>query len=112
MQLPDSILDRLRRLACSYPRARVQFRLPDASDFYLLLSRRSDGNGAVSHEVVSHFGQAENPALTLEMANSTLSAILDGCLSARHAFLLGGVLYSGDRELAASLADLFPAESG
>ncbi len=111
MQLPDHIINRLRRLACSHPLARIQFRLPDAGDFYLLLSRQSDEGGAESHKVVSHFGQAENPALILEMANGTLSAILDGRLSARHAFLLGDIRYSGDRELAASLADLFPAEN-
>ncbi|SDZ76541.1 SCP2 sterol-binding domain-containing protein [Microbulbifer marinus] len=106
MQLPAQILDRLRRLACSHPLARVQFRLPDASDFYVDLARESERG-----EVVSQFGHAESPALILEMANSTLSAILDGRLSARHAFLLGDLLYSGDRELAAALADLFPAES-
>ncbi|WP_323843892.1 SCP2 sterol-binding domain-containing protein [Microbulbifer magnicolonia] len=105
MQLPDQILGRLRRLACLHPHARVQFRLPDASDFYLLLSQEADDSG-----VVSQFGHAENPALVLEMANSTLSAILEGRLSARHAFLLGEILYTGDRDLAAALADLFPAE--
>ncbi|SHG04240.1 SCP-2 sterol transfer family protein [Microbulbifer donghaiensis] len=105
MQLPDQILARLQRLACLHPLARVQFRLPDASDFYVYLTQQADGG-----EVVSQFGHAENPALILEMANSTLSAILDGRLSARHAFLLGDILYSGDRDLAAALADLFPAE--
>ncbi|MCW8128102.1 SCP2 sterol-binding domain-containing protein [Microbulbifer halophilus] len=87
-----------------HPLTRVQFRLPDASDFYVLLSLEADGVSAVSR-----YGEAPEPALTLEMSNSTLSAILDGRLSARHAFLLGEIRYSGDRDLAASLADLFPA---
>ncbi|MFC6635326.1 SCP2 sterol-binding domain-containing protein [Microbulbifer taiwanensis] len=110
MPLPDHILERLRRLACPHPLARVQFRLPDASDFYLDFSRQSECGEAVSDKVVSQIGLVEDPALILEMANSTLSAILDGRLSARHAFLLGEIRYFGDREMAASLADLFPAK--
>ncbi|BBM02824.1 SCP2 sterol-binding domain-containing protein [Microbulbifer sp. GL-2] len=106
MQLPDPVEQRLRRLACLHPLARVQFRLPDACDFYVYLKGR-----AGDLEVISEFGQAEQPALILEMANQTLSAILDGHLNARHAFLLGDVQYSGDRELAAALAGLFPARS-
>nr|WP_284500688.1 SCP2 sterol-binding domain-containing protein [Microbulbifer sp. GX H0434] len=104
MQLPDQTVARLRRLTCLHPLTRVQFRLPDASDFYVLLSLEA---GDVS--AVSHYGETRDPALTLEMSNGTLSAILDGRLSARHAFLLGEIRYSGDRDLAASLADLFPA---
>lgn len=104
MQLPDQIVARLRHLTCLPPTTRVQFRLPDASDFYVLLSQEGGVGTAVSH-----FGQVDDPALTLEMSNGTLDAILDGRLSARHAFLLGEIRYTGDRELAASLADLFPA---
>ncbi|MCO1335808.1 SCP2 sterol-binding domain-containing protein [Microbulbifer sp. OS29] len=106
MQLPDSVRERFWRLACSYPLARVQFRLPDACDFYIYVS-----GAAKDYKVISEFGQADNPELTLEMENSTLSAILDGQLSGRHAFLLGDVQYSGNRELAAALAGLFPANS-
>lgn len=102
MQLPDQIVDRLRRLTCLHPLTRLQFRLPDASDFYVLLSQEA---GAA----VSHYGEVDDPVLTLEMSNGTLDAILDGRLSARHAFLLGDIRYTGDRDLAASLADLFPA---
>ncbi|USD22995.1 SCP2 sterol-binding domain-containing protein [Microbulbifer variabilis] len=105
MQLPDSVQERLRRIACLHPLARVQFRLPDACDFYVYVK------GAPNDlEVVSEFGQTEEPALILEMANHTLNAILAGHLNARHAFLLGDVQYSGDRELAAALAGLFPAQ--
>lgn len=104
MQLPDRTVARLQRLTCLHPSARVQFRLPDASDFYVLLSREAGDVAAVSH-----YGEARDPVLTLDMSNSTLSAILEGRLSARHAFLLGEIRYSGDRDLAASLADLFPA---
>ncbi|WKD50991.1 SCP2 sterol-binding domain-containing protein [Microbulbifer spongiae] len=107
MQLPDSVQTRLRHLACLHPLARVQFRLPDACDFYVYIAGTPD-----NFEVVSEFGQADAPALVLEMANHTLSAILDGHLNARHAFLLGDVRYFGDRELAAALASLFPAQSG
>ncbi|WP_444930530.1 SCP2 sterol-binding domain-containing protein [Microbulbifer sp. SSSA002] len=106
MQLPDSVQERLCRLACSYPQARVQFRLPDACDFYVYVTGASKDN-----EVISEFGQADNPELTLEMENSTLSAILGGQLSGRHAFLLGDVQYSGNREMAAALAGLFPANT-
>ncbi|GAA5442218.1 hypothetical protein Misp06_00391 [Microbulbifer sp. NBRC 101763] len=106
MQLPDSVQQRLRRLACLHPLARVQFRLPDACDFFVYITGRAN-----DLEVVSEFGQAEQPALILEMANQTLKAILDGHLNARHAFLLGDVQYTGDRELAAALAGLFPARS-
>ncbi|WKT59240.1 SCP2 sterol-binding domain-containing protein [Microbulbifer thermotolerans] len=74
------------------------------------MSPKSGDGGGKSHQVVSHFGHTQNPALTLEMAKGTLSAIWEGRLSARHAFLLGDIRYSGNRELAASLADLFPAE--
>ncbi|WHI47845.1 SCP2 sterol-binding domain-containing protein [Microbulbifer sp. EKSA008] len=106
MQLPDSVQERLCHLACSYPLARVQFRLPDACDFYVYVTEVSK-----NYKVISEFGQTDNPELTLEMENSTLSAILDGQLSGRHAFLLGDVQYSGNRELAAALAGLFPANS-
>ncbi|MFA0810152.1 SCP2 sterol-binding domain-containing protein [Microbulbifer epialgicus] len=105
MQLPDCIQERLRRLACLHPLARVQFRLPDACDFYVYVKGTPN-----DLEVISEFGQTEEPALILEMANQTLSAILDGHLNARHAFLLGDVRYAGDRELAAALAGLFPAQ--
>nr|WP_308367866.1 MULTISPECIES: SCP2 sterol-binding domain-containing protein [unclassified Microbulbifer] len=105
MQLPDHTLTRLRRLTCLHPLTRVQFRLPDASDFYILLSGQSGDNAAVQKP-----GQTEGAALVLEMSQSTLSAVIDGRLSARHAFLLGEIRYSGDRELAASLADLFCAK--
>ena len=104
MQLPDQTVARLQRLPCLHPGTRVQFRLPDASDFYVLVSQQEGGSTAVSHH-----GEVEDPALVLEMSNATLGAILDGRLSARHAFLLGDIRYTGDRDLAAALADLFPA---
>ncbi|MFS1526165.1 SCP2 sterol-binding domain-containing protein [Microbulbifer sp. 2304DJ12-6] len=107
MHLSDSVQEHLQHLACLHPLARVQFRLPDACDFYVYIAGTPD-----KFEVVSEFGQAEAPALILEMTNHTLRAILDGHLNARHAFLLGDVQYSGDRELAAALAGLFPAQSG
>lgn len=106
MQLPDHAIARLRRLACSHPGARVQFRLPDASDFYVSLAA---GGGVGT--VISHYGQTETPSLTLEMSIDTLDAILDDRFGARHAFLLGDIRYSGDRELAAALADHFPAQN-
>ncbi|WP_346839637.1 SCP2 sterol-binding domain-containing protein [Microbulbifer sp. SAOS-129_SWC] len=102
MQLSEHVVAYLRRLTCSHPGSRVQFRLPDASDFYVLLSSAEAG-------AASHPGEACQPTLVLELAKATLSAILEGRLSARHAFLLGDIHYSGDRELAAALADLFPA---
>jgi putative sterol carrier protein len=103
MQLSDQILVRLRRLTCLHPVTRVQFRLLDASDFYILLSRESGAVGALQT-----LGEAADPALELEMSHNTLNAIVEERLSARHAFLLGEIRYSGDRDLAAALADLFP----
>lgn len=105
MQLPDQIIERLRRLTCLHSGTRVQFRLPDASDFYVSL-----GASESADRVVSQFGHTDEPALVLEMSDSTLGAILNGRLSARHAFLLGDIRYTGDRDLAASMADMFPAE--
>ncbi|WP_345551961.1 hypothetical protein [Microbulbifer aestuariivivens] len=87
-----------------HPLTRVQFRLPDASDFYVALPPLGEDLA-----VTSEFGQAKAPQLVLEMSERTLQAILAGTLSARHAFLLGDLCYSGDRDLAAALADLFPA---
>ena len=104
MQLPDQIIERLRRLTCLHSGTRVQFRLPDASDFYVSL-----GTPESADPVVSLFGHTDEPALVLEMSDSTLDAILNGRLSARHAFLLGDIRYTGDRDLAASMADMFPA---
>ncbi|MFD1217921.1 MULTISPECIES: SCP2 sterol-binding domain-containing protein [Microbulbifer] len=84
---------------------RVQFLLPDGSDFYLQVLPDADGQGTL--QAVQTMGQAESAALELEMSYNTLSDIIGGTLSARHAFLLGDIRYSGDRQLAAALADLF-----
>lgn len=105
MQIPARILERLQGLTCLPPACRVQFRLPDGSDFYLqVLSDAGDG-GAL--RAVQTMGQVESAALELEMSYNTLSDIIGGTLSARHAFLLGDIRYNGDRQLAAALADLF-----
>jgi hypothetical protein len=104
MQLPAPIIERLLRLSCLHPLTRVQFRLPDASDFFVMLPASGENEA-----VISRFGHAEDPRLVLEMSERTLDAILSGTLSARHAFLLGDLRYTGDRDLAAALADLFPA---
>ncbi|SDK27542.1 SCP2 sterol-binding domain-containing protein [Microbulbifer yueqingensis] len=104
MQLPDQVVARLGRLSCLHPCTRVQFRLPDASDFGVILSRESGEPAAVAR-----LGEVDDASLVLEMSQTTLDAIMEGRLSARHAFLLGDITYSGDRELAAALADLFPA---
>ncbi|AOS97630.1 hypothetical protein AUP74_02221 [Microbulbifer aggregans] len=103
MQLPEPIIERLQRLSCLHPLTRVQFRLPDASDFYVILPPCGE-NGPL----ISRFGQTDDPRVVLEMSERTLDAILGGTLSARHAFLLGDLCYTGDRDLAAALADLFP----
>ncbi|MCK7597487.1 SCP2 sterol-binding domain-containing protein [Microbulbifer sp. CAU 1566] len=93
---------------------RVQFRLPDGSDFYLQVSPRTGGSvascdTAAAVEAVQAMGLTEAPDLELEMSYKTLNDIIDGELSARHAFLLGDIRYTGNRELAAALADLFAA---
>ncbi len=106
MQLPAHILERLQRLTCLPATTRVQFRLPDGSDFYLLVGGE---NGAETGPLsaIQTMGQITDPHLELEMSFDTLKDIIDGSLSARHAFLLGDIRYTGDRELAAALADLF-----
>ncbi|WP_237060703.1 SCP2 sterol-binding domain-containing protein [Microbulbifer sediminum] len=104
MQLPDQVVARLRRLSCLHPCTRVQFRLPDASDFCVILSQEPGEPPAFAR-----YGEVEGAALILEMSQTTLDAVMEGQLSARHAFLLGDIRYSGDRDLAAALADLFPA---
>ena len=108
MQLPAQILDRLQRLTYLPNTTRVQFRLPDGSDFYLQVSPR---NGETDHaiEAVQAMGFTDEPDLELEMSYQTLNDIIAGELSARHAFLLGDIRYTGNRELAAALADLFSA---
>lgn len=108
MRLPVHILERLQRLTCLPATTRVQFRLPDGSDFYLHVCRE---NGSETGPVyaVQTMGQVDDPQLELEMSFDTLNDIIGGSLSARHAFLLGDIRYSGDRELAAALADLFCA---
>lgn len=111
MQLPAHILERLRLLTCLPQTTRVQFRLSDGSDFYLRVARRGPAErgreeaAVIEAEQVS--GLAEAPDLDLEMSYNTLRDIIDGQLSARHAFLLGDIRYTGNRELAAALADLF-----
>lgn len=105
MQLPAHILERLRGLACLPNGTRVQFRLPDGSDFYLQVQRKDDVDGAI--EAVQNSGETDAVDLELEMSFKTLNDIIDGQLSARHAFLLGDIRYTGNRELAAALADLF-----
>ncbi|WP_406829173.1 SCP2 sterol-binding domain-containing protein [Microbulbifer sp. ARAS458-1] len=112
MQLPAHILERLRLLTCLPQTTRVQFRLPDGSDFYLRVERKAvDQQGPegeafiIEAEQVS--GLVKAPDLDLEMSYDTLRDIIDGQLSARHAFLLGDIRYTGNRELAAALADLF-----
>ena len=116
MQLPVQIIERLRRLTCLPNTARVQFRLPDASDFYLQVERQNPdldtgtgANCAIHAEQIS--GLTDDADLELEMSYNTLKDITDGQLSARHAFLLGDIRYTGNRELAAALADLFSAHS-
>ncbi|WP_226704322.1 SCP2 sterol-binding domain-containing protein [Microbulbifer elongatus] len=114
MQLPAQIIERLQQLTCLPNTARVQFRLPDGSDFYLRVDRRnpSTANGKVSDiEAEQVSGVTDEADLELEMSYNTLRDITDGQLSARHAFLLGDIRYTGNRELAAALADLFPAHS-
>lgn len=108
MQLPAEILERLQRLTCLPSATRVQFRLPDGSDFYLQVSRDA-GSEAGLATATQTIGQAPGAQLELEMSFDTLNDIISGSLSARHAFLLGDIRYSGDRELAAALADLFSA---
>ncbi|MFV8783338.1 SCP2 sterol-binding domain-containing protein [Microbulbifer sp. SA54] len=90
------------------PVTRVQFRLPDGSDFYLQVARE---NGADNGRVVAkqNMGLIADPELELEMSFDTLKDVIEGSLSARHAFLLGDIRYTGDRDLAAALADLFAA---
>ena len=112
MQLPAHILERLRQLTCLPQTTRVQFRLPDGSDFYLRVERAPEGHLAsedtpVSIEAEQVSGLVESPDLDLEMSYDTLRDIIGGQLSARHAFLLGDIRYTGNRELAAALADLF-----
>lgn len=114
MQLPAQIIERLQQLTCLPNTARVQFRLPDGSDFYLRVDRRSLGESAASDavsdiEAEQVSGVTDEADLELEMSYNTLKDITDGQLSARHAFLLGDIRYTGNRELAAALADLFPA---
>ncbi|WP_226667263.1 SCP2 sterol-binding domain-containing protein [Microbulbifer aggregans] len=106
MRLPAHIFERLQGLTCLPPITRVQFRLPDGSDFYLQVTRE---NGTDSGRVVAmqSMGFVANPELELEMSFNTLKDVIDGSLSARHAFLLGDIRFSGDRNLAAALADLF-----
>ena len=112
MQLPAHILERLRLLTCLPQSTRVQFRLPDGSDFYLQVERSPEGgntpeSGSVAIEASQVCGLVESPDLDLEMSYDTLRDIIGGQLSARHAFLLGDIRYTGNRELAAALADLF-----
>jgi len=108
MQIPAHILERLQRLTCLPSTTRVQFRLPDGSDFYLQVVSGSDGDD-VPLRAVQTMGQVEGAELELEMSYNTLRDIVCGNLSARHAFLLGDIRYTGDRQLAAALADLFAA---
>ena len=110
MQLPAQLIERLQQLTCLPNTARVQFRLPDGSDFYLQVERLNpgaDGASAIEAEQIS--GLAQDADLELEMSYNTLRDISAGQLSARHAFLLGDIRYTGNRELAAALADLFSA---
>ncbi|MBN8431950.1 SCP2 sterol-binding domain-containing protein [Microbulbifer salipaludis] len=109
MQLPVHIIERLQQLTCLPNTARVQFRLPDGSDFYLQVQKGSEAANAVAAEQVS--GLIADADLELEMSYHTLKDITHGQLSARHAFLLGDIRYTGNRELAAALADLFSARS-
>ncbi|WP_299593474.1 SCP2 sterol-binding domain-containing protein [uncultured Microbulbifer sp.] len=116
MQLPAQIIERLQQLTCLPNTARVQFRLPDGSDFYLQVQRRNDDQSAVGDTLVKIeaeqvSGLTEDADLELEMSYNTLKDITDGQLSARHAFLLGDIRYTGNRELAAALADLFSAHA-
>mgnify|MGYP000053038626 CR=1 FL=1 len=112
MQLPAQLIERLQQLTCLPNTARVQFRLPDGSDFYLQVERRDPGTGGASAiEAAQISGLADDADLELEMSYNTLKDISDGQLSARHAFLLGDIRYTGNRELAAALADLFSAHS-
>ncbi|AQQ67363.1 hypothetical protein Mag101_06740 [Microbulbifer agarilyticus] len=112
MLLPAHILERLRQLTCLPQITRVQFRLPDGSDFYLQVQRKSaseslaEGDRAAI-EAKQVEGLAASSDLDLEMSYDTLQDIIGGRLSARHAFLLGDIRYTGNRELAAALADLF-----
>lgn len=105
MQLPAQILERLQTLTCLPEITRVQFRLPDGSDFYLQVQRSDDADGAI--HALQNSGEVESADLELEMSFQTLNDIIGGQLSARHAFLLGDIRYVGNRELAAALADLF-----
>lgn len=118
MHLPVQLIERLQKLTCLPETARIQFRLPDGSDFYLQVRRgggRPSAGGATSGVVENDIeaeqiaGLTENPDLELEMSFNTLKDISGGQLSARHAFLLGDIRYTGNRELAAALADLFSA---
>ncbi|WGL17407.1 SCP2 sterol-binding domain-containing protein [Microbulbifer bruguierae] len=112
MHLPEQILARLQRLTCVPNSTRVQFRLPDGSDFYLQVQvdRNSEcASENVPLETVQVLGVADNADLELEMSFKTLNDIVDGQLSARHAFLLGDICFTGNRQLAAALADLFSA---
>lgn len=108
MQLPARILERLRGLTCLPSTTRVQFRLPDGSDFYLQVQPTETADGAI--EAVQCSGVVEAADLELEMSFQTLTDIIGGQLSARHAFLLGDIRYTGNRELAAALADLFSVQ--
>lgn len=116
MHLPAQILERLQGLTCLPGITRVQFRLPDGSDFYLQVRPRSTadhgsiGEVSSSVETVQTMGVTANADLDLEMSYGTLNDIINGQLNARHAFLLGDIRYTGNRELAAALADLFPAD--
>ncbi|WP_158078613.1 SCP2 sterol-binding domain-containing protein [Microbulbifer mangrovi] len=113
MHLPVQIIERLQRLTCLPETARIQFRLPDGSDFYLQVQKRQGEDqssvGATSGSIEARqiAGLTEDADLELEMSFNTLKGISDGQLSARHAFLLGDIRYTGNRELAAALADLF-----
>ncbi|MBB5210718.1 SCP2 sterol-binding domain-containing protein [Microbulbifer hydrolyticus] len=112
MQLPARIIERLQQLTCLPKTARVQFRLPDGSDFYLEVHHREAGAGTPAGdrgmiEAEQFSGVVEGADLELEMSYNTLKDVIDGQLSGRHAFLLGDIRYTGNRELAAALADLF-----
>ncbi|QKX17972.1 SCP2 sterol-binding domain-containing protein [Microbulbifer sp. YPW1] len=115
MHLPVQLIERLQQLTCLPETARIQFRLPDGSDFYLQVEQRRDevqsSTGATSESIEAKqiAGLTEDADLELEMSFNTLKDISDGQLSARHAFLLGDIRYTGNRELAAALADLFSA---
>lgn len=115
MHLPAQIIERLQQLTCLPNTARVQFRLPDGSDFYLQVQRRNGDQSAAGTaseiEAAQVSGLTEDADLELEMSYNTLKDITDGQLSARHAFLLGDIRYTGNRELAAALADLFSANA-